>query len=567
MGRLSLRRTRDESGVVAIMVAVLAVLILMFAAFAVDIGMQVNRRHQLNDTLDAAAQAGAYALPGSTSQARKDALAFAAAHDPSSEGALQPNIDFWCVVASRKYGGGHVVEPSQLPATCYPGPGPYRVGTNYRTSGRQISCGRSRCAIPCDTPPRNLGSPAVSCNTIRVYQGRDVPFAFAPAGGILKGSTGNVTSVACKGSCGTVAPNPMDVVIVADRSGSMKKGDVEDMAEGVIEMLEQMTPSQQFVAVGAIGRSLVPNTPSGQPGTKCPTRPSGSTTSGAWVAVPFSDRYLKRPGQRNKGSAVVKGVKCLVQQSSTGTALASPMKAAARYLLGLDANNLSSLPNRTNTPTKVLILETDGQPNERPATGGSTSLNAPGDVFANYKDKIGPVITPGGVKTTTTGRGLKKKTFITTRINQTYTYVGGTNACNNLLAVANEARSRNILVVTVAYNLSGKRCDDSDPSNNTSSKIVVDKVVGDTTFQTETVTSNVRPAVSVPVLQVLAAAASASEGVPSIANNGCATVDDRSTENADGDYFFCAASGTDMGPIFTTALSQVSEGIKLIRLP
>ena len=55
MGRGSLRRTRDESGVVAIMVAVLSVLILMLAAFAVDIGMQVNRRHQLNDTLDAAA--------------------------------------------------------------------------------------------------------------------------------------------------------------------------------------------------------------------------------------------------------------------------------------------------------------------------------------------------------------------------------------------------------------------------------------------------------------------------------------------------------------------------------
>ena len=35
----------------------------------------------------------------------------------------------------------------------------------------------------------------------------------------------------------------------------------------------------------------------------------------------------------------------------------------------------------------------------------------------------------------------------------------------------------------------------------------------------------------------------------------------------DGDYFFCAASGTDMAPIFKTALSQASSGIKLIRLP
>ena len=54
----------------AILVAVLAMVILMFAAYAVDIGMQVNRKHQLNDTLDAAAQAGAYELPGQRQRRR-----------------------------------------------------------------------------------------------------------------------------------------------------------------------------------------------------------------------------------------------------------------------------------------------------------------------------------------------------------------------------------------------------------------------------------------------------------------------------------------------------------------
>ena len=41
----------------------------------------------------------------------------------------------------------------------------------------------------------------------------------------------------------------------------------------------------------------------------------------------------------------------------------------------------------------------------------------------------------------------------------------------------------------------------------------------------------------------------------------------RDAENADGDYLFCGASGTDMAPIFRTALTQASKGIKLVRLP
>ena len=68
---LSLQRKRDELGVVAIIAALLSVVLLMFAAYAVDIGMQVNKKHQLHDTLDAAAQAGAYNLPGNSNTDRK----------------------------------------------------------------------------------------------------------------------------------------------------------------------------------------------------------------------------------------------------------------------------------------------------------------------------------------------------------------------------------------------------------------------------------------------------------------------------------------------------------------
>ena len=184
---LTLRRKRDELGVVAIIAALLAVVLLMFAAYAVDIGMQVNRKHQLNDTLDAAAQAGAYNLPGNSLQAKTDALAFALAHDPTETGSLKPNVDFWCVVASKLTSGVYQPDSTQMPSTCYPGTAPYTSGVNYKATGLKTNCSTKLCAIPCVEPASNTGTPKIACNTIRVFQGRAVPFGFAPAGGIDEG--------------------------------------------------------------------------------------------------------------------------------------------------------------------------------------------------------------------------------------------------------------------------------------------------------------------------------------------------------------------------------------------
>ena len=373
MRKMLMPRRRDESGAVAIIVALMAVLLLMFAAFAVDIGMQVNRRHQLNDTLDAAAQAGAFELPGSANAARTEALEFAAAHDPSETGTLAPNVDFWCLVASKLVSGVYVPQPWDIPGTCYPGTAPYTPGVNYKSTGRKVACSAKLCAIPCVEPTPNTGTPKVACNTIRVYQGRDVPFAFAPAGGIPRGSTGNLISVACKGSCGTVAPNPMDVAVVADRTQSMGATDIASMVAGIKSMLEQMTPAQQYVSLGTIGRSQPLTT--GQTGTCNSTAkglswPSTSGAAGQWMPVSFSDNYLTASRTLDTNAPLVKGVDCLTNMSDAyqGTVLAAPMKSAARYLLGLDPNNLSTMPLRNEPATKVLIFETDGQPNEHQPT-------------------------------------------------------------------------------------------------------------------------------------------------------------------------------------------------------
>jgi hypothetical protein len=579
MSRLLARRERDESGVIAIIVALLSVVLLMSAAFAVDLAMQVNRRHQLNDTLDAAAQSGAYELPTSTAAARTNALRFAEAHDPTETGDLAPDTDFWCIVASTPDGAAFMVDTTQVPATCNPGTGPYPVGVNYQSTGRKVACSKVLCAIPCVEPTPNTGTPKIACNTIRVFQGRDVPFAFGPAGGIPQGSTGDLVSVACKGSCGTVAPNPMDVAVIADRTRSMSTTDVADMVDGIRGMLREMTPDQQYVSLGAIGRSAPTSaSQSGSCGGGGLTYPSSSGSTGRWLPVSFSDDYVDGARNLQEPSALVKGVECVKQQSdpAQGTSLAAPMKAAARYLLGWDANNLASLPQRDTPPTKVLVFETDGQPNETQPTGGTTSLNSAGDVFSNRNDTAPPVTTTQP-DTTTISNGV---TTVTHHQTITHTYTGGAQACNNLVDVAQEAKAQGILVVMIAYNLTGKKCNDYDggsPTSNGSSstqttagpepdeKNAAGQVVK--RYRTETTTVKTKSATTSSVLDVMATAASPANGLPSAADSDCSTDALRAAENSDGDYLFCGATGTDMAPIFTAALSQASNGIKLLRMP
>jgi len=67
---------------------------------------------------------------------------------------------------------------------------------------------------------------------------------------------------------------------------------------------------------------------------------------------------------------------------------------------------------------------------------------------------------------------------------------------------------------------------------------------------------------------VLAAAAGGQGIEASTVDAGnCTGSTSRAAENSDGDFFFCAASGDDMGSIFVAALNQVGGGVKLMNLP
>lgn len=436
-------------------------------AVALDIGKLVYEHQQLSNALDAAALAGASSLPDDPTAARAAAVAFARANDAEAD----PAVTFWCVVASS--GSAHTVASGQVPSVCNPG----------TTGGAK--CNEVICAIPC-----TAGS-GHTCNTVTVTDDKDVPFSFAPAIGISTGNTGSLSANACTGSCGTQIPNPMDIALVADRTGSMSDTNRNLMVAGIKSTLQTMTKQQQYVALGTIHRSKT------SPGT-CITTPSTDNT-GPWIPVPFSNDYTLSPAvpgatpALNTSSTLIKGLNCL-SASSGGTYLASPMKAAARYVLGKATNNLGSLPARSTPARKAIIFETDGQPNEANISG-STSLDTSSDIGST----------------------------------------NGVTACASLKAVAANAKALGVLIVTVAF--------------------------GDaTTARCATGGEYVR--------NVLASAASPdSHGVPSDADNDCSTPALRATENADRDFFFCAASGNELGPIFVSAVSAISSHSRLMRIP
>lgn len=182
----------------------------LFGALAVglDFAKLVYEQQQLSNAMDASALAASQDLPNPVA-----AEATAKKYAKNNDSQADPAIKFWCVVASS--GAGKTVATGQIPAVCDPG----------TTVGAK--CSETICAIPC---PKTADK---KCNTVTVTDDKDVPFNFAPVIGIDTGNTGAQSASACRGSCGALSPNPMDVVLVADRTGSMSTDNRNLMVSGV----------------------------------------------------------------------------------------------------------------------------------------------------------------------------------------------------------------------------------------------------------------------------------------------------------------------------------------------
>jgi len=658
------QRQRSDRGAVAIIVGALTIVLFMVAALGVDLASQINRKHLLKNQLDSAATAAAYYLASSDHTL---AAAVTNAQDlfaRNGQGTLDLHkVDFWCVVSKDEATNGATAKPGwlQIPTVCNPdGQAAHAdfVKSYYQSQTRdwdgatfKMTCGTQLCAIPCGLKagPTNGWNPGISaitaspisskpitCNTVRIGADQNVPFTFAPAGGIDHGSTGSQIAVACRGVCGQVAPNPMNVVVVTDRTASMDPSDLHALVDGVKGMFKVMSPEQQYVSLGVIGRSAKTSRSSF---TACSSSTGGTmatnsaNTSGLWVPLKFYKDYLNTAGTDvNPNSDLIKALNCIdpnvshhVSQTS-GTYLAAPLKAAARYVLNKDTDNynVGSLggAQRTGQVRNVIIFETDGRPfsdDSEPENCGSTSLDGfdagcgnGWDIFSGYDSGVVDSVGPASASSASQVGNPYRTSNCSQTSRPCYTRglsyqlrvangslrSGGDWDCQHFIDVANNFKANpDNMVITMGFNLDTTACGSDTGSpltwlsdiaprdqaswGTTTGTRKSDCVTGGDGTQPERAmavrTSNCTLALKLTytrlfwtasrrVTETLAEASGDSVIGPGSDDTAshCETSSDRNRENTDEDLFFCGASGDQLAAIFQAIATRLTTGVKLL---
>lgn len=515
IGRSKKRSKRDERGASIIVIALSMVIIAAGCAFALDIANLSFERQTLQNTVDAAAQAGTTYLPKDAKTAISEATSYAQKNLPG----LAPKVESLCIVGSKNGG----IAPGHIPATCNP------TGGATQTSYKDQKCNSDICVIPCDPV-------AGRCNSLRVTASQEVKHWFAPIIGINSTNTGAVSSTSCKGACGTLMPNAMDIALIADRTGSMRSSDLDKMRSGISDSLLTMTPEYQFV-------NFMPLHKSKTNAAGCKTAQAGGPKAsgfglkdprdGVWNPLQFSNDFLNGnlgDGVRtiNASSEMVKGINCFDSVlNGTGTHLAAPLKQATRLLLEKDPSNLGSLSaaRATKLPegakvTKAIILETDGVPEE--TIGDSDS-----DKY--YTRGLGSTdINVGGTTAIDIGTG---------------DFTNHTKGCENLVKVANQAKAQGILVITVGF---GMAIDPNAVAPDGTKKRCGGVLAGKYLAQ---------------------AATEKAPGVPSAMEGDCSTTAGATKENTDGDNFYCAATADQLREVFASAITSIGGQTRFVRVP
>ncbi len=533
---------RGERGAVAVVVAISMIVLMASAAIGVDVARLVYERQQLQNSLDAAAAAGVMKLPDDPTNAIKEAQKFASANMVNANlGAIVPQIALRCVTSYNTTTNSP--DWATVLAVC---------GISSHTFN-PLDCNESAgiCSVTCTTTNK--------CNTIVVKYNKTVDFSFGPAIGIPTGQTGAIVSAACRGYCGTVSPNPMDVVVMADRTPSMKDGDpyntgwntptgsFANMKTGISDMLGSMNQDQQYVAFGTIAISwpstsnkvappssgnaftdatYVTCTGSGN-NKKCTPTWSASNKkyhfSGSWVPIGFTNKYTKTDANGvtslDTSTTLGKSVGQLdysddaVNYPSTtdgtsksdneGTHLASALKGAARYMLNTDPVKDAGLPKRPDeygTPQKVIIFETDGSPSEI-FNSDSSAVTLSNDLDIGYA-----------------GNGQKQ-------------------SCDNFTSIATQAKAAGIRLIMIGVGAVNQATCGKSGSKN------------------------------IYVRDVLAAAASPTKAGKVSDAVDCTISGNTDKENSDGDNYFCAATSADLKSVFLAAWGSLTDKSKLMQLP
>ncbi len=331
-----------ERGQMLVLAALVLTIVLGMGALAVDLGFMIHERQSVQGAVDAGALAGAQLLPDDTVNAASVALQYTLSNDKALT-AAKVSVSFRCLVGDRN--GDGIPDAADIPASC----DPKADASWFVKNGLAVS--------PC--VPAN----GDKCNVIVVSASNTVNYLLAPAVGIKQGSTGSVTSAACRGSCGGPPSGLVDAVLIMDRTGSMSSTDLTNARAAGNAILQTWDPKLQWIALGLLGPSQTTSSctgaNSGAFGLAASSGQYDTTTVSKWVPVglsgtgaPVNEAYLNANGTLNTSSTLVKAINCF-NTSGTGTNLSTPVKMARQYLLA----------NGRAGAKKGIILETDGTPN------------------------------------------------------------------------------------------------------------------------------------------------------------------------------------------------------------
>ena len=268
------------------------VAILGLAAMAVDVGYWFSQKGEVQKAVDAAALAGAWELPDDSAAAEAKAREYLAKNGVEEAKGDTISISFRCT---------------------------------------------STWLVACDPATNHW-------DTIVIRVERPAQAWFARVFGIQEALIENVHAAGCNGPCGGAAYQPVDVVQILDRTGSMSDGDMANAKDGARALLEYFEPSLQRVGLGVLG-----------PSTSW-SNPCSSSEPGEWLPVNLSDDYQNPDGTLKTSSRLVSTINCL-RTSSVGTNLGSPMEAAVNELV----------TNGRPDEKWGIILLTDGAANAMPA--------------------------------------------------------------------------------------------------------------------------------------------------------------------------------------------------------
>ncbi len=359
---------KPEQGQIIVLFALVIVVVLAFAALAVDLGVLRNNRQILRNTTDSAALAGGTLMPvdgtipgAATGVAtlvngtiqknypslRHSGMAIGArcvvgVDDANiAAGACDYTISFRCLIGADSSGP---LIARDVPAACDP---TKSLGTNL--AGQFTGAGPTRSSS-CN--------PFVGdrCNVVVVGGSSTTQYAFANVVGIGSGNSGAVSSAACGGPCGAAPPVINDVEFVIDKSGSMNgdnSGTDPSCPGGCPRIFWAKKAANQLVTdlssnggIGATGNRVGITTFSGT---------TANSDLSAWTST---------------AAGLATKINAINANGSTPTALG--MQTATTDL------NANARNPKGGSVKRVVILLSDGRPNPDQGPNGLAATSATG---------------------------------------------------------------------------------------------------------------------------------------------------------------------------------------------